>query len=827
MAFSMAPTPLWPVFQAVGEWSTFSVTAAFAAYAGGVALSLFLAGHLSDQYGRRPLLTIGLAMELASVGVILFSSNLAPVIVARVLGGIGVGLITATATAHIVDLAGPARGVPIAGLANLGGFALGPVVSGAVADTADPLRAPFLAFGVALLIAVVLVRLTAETVALPRTPGIYQPQRIRVPRESLGTFRSVTFVTAAAFGMLGLFSSLVPALVADISGSASHLLAGLVAFVVFFSSAAAQVALSRTTITLRLSVGTAVLVVGLLLVVLGVFNRSLGVLVAGGVVAGFGGGLVTSGALATATTLAAPHRRSELTAGVFLAGYAGLALPIVVVGVIIEAVGVQTSVIVFACIIVSALGAAALARRKRATPGVATVSEPSSGLYRAATRRYDLAAAVSPRFATTVTSVSQLRAALANAREQNLTVRVHSTGHAASASLPMPEDLLIRIDLHEPVTVDATAQTVRIPAGHRWGDVVGELAGHGLSVPHGSSPDVGAIGYLLRGGMSFYGRSVGVAANSVESIELVTASGEILEASSAKNGELFWALRGGGGGFGIVTAITVRAFPVHEVITGTAIWAATDAHQLGEAWESWTRTASACASTSFRIMSLPPLPGVPARIAGKPIVVIDGAVVAHDETQVVSARNAAHDLLAPLRAVSTPLLDTWRAGSILDVPVTHMDPPVPLRHSADHMILRTLGEGGIDTFIDAALGRADDTPLAAVELRQLGGAFDTAPATAGAVGRLDGDFAMLAVGMHSRKHSRSAIAARLAALRAELEPWDTGFTAPTWVATPDQPQRSFDAATAERVARVRSVVDPTGMFAGDVQRAALVRELVR
>src|SRR5690606_33592005 len=149
------------------------------------------------------------------------------------------------------------------------------------------------------------------------------------------------------------------------------------------------------------------------------------------------------------------------------------------------------------------------------------------------------------------------------------------------------------------------------PAGARWATVVEAAAAHSLAVLHGSSGDVGAIGYLLRGGISFYGREHGVAANSVLSITLVRADGEVVTTSADEDPDLFWAIRGGGGGFGIVTSVTISLLPMWGVHTGITFWDAEHAAALASAWRAWTKTAPRELSTSLRILNLPPLPGVP------------------------------------------------------------------------------------------------------------------------------------------------------------------------------------------------------------------------
>ena len=129
--------------------------------------------------------------------------------------------------------------------------------------------------------------------------------------------------------------------------------------------------------------------------------------------------------------------------------------------------------------------------------------------------------------------MADVQAALRIARDRGLGVRMHSTGHGASRHGDMASDLLLKVRIDEPVTLDLARRVVRIPAGTPWSSVVPVLAPHGLTAAHGSSSHVGAIGYLLGGGLSAYARSTGVAANSIESVEMVLADGRFVVADAA------------------------------------------------------------------------------------------------------------------------------------------------------------------------------------------------------------------------------------------------------------------------------------------------------
>jgi FAD/FMN-containing dehydrogenase len=436
---------------------------------------------------------------------------------------------------------------------------------------------------------------------------------------------------------------------------------------------------------------------------------------------------------------------------------------------------------------------------------------PGSPGYGEATAVFDLFAPVQPVEAVIADSVGSVAAAITRARSRGLDVEVISTGHASSMAGPMSGALLVRTVPSGPVEVDPQARRARIPAGTRWGAVAAAAAPYGLAALHGSSPDVGAVGYLLKGGLSFYGRRFGLAANSLRAVELVAADGQLHRVDAVHDQSLFWAIRSGGGGFGVVTAVEIELFPAAGVWTGAGCWAVSDAGPLLEAWTAWTRTAPREVTTSFRILRLPPLPGVPESLTHAPVVCLDGAALATTSAEVPDVSAKVDDLLGRMRGVATPVLDTWRAATTLDVPQTHMDPPAPLPVVSDHMVLGDLDEHGRRAFLSSA-DAASQSPLVSSELRQLGGAFAEETADGGAFNHLEGAYAYYALAVPADEGQAAAMRRYLAQARTALAQWDTGSVIPNFVEDRANPGRWMDEERAAFVDRVRRGIDPDGLF---------------
>lgn len=374
MAFSTVPTPLWSVYRATEGVSTLQVTMAFASYAVGVVLSLFLAGHVSDWVGRRRILLPALLLEIVAAVLFLTWVALPGLLVARLVNGLGVGLVTATATAHLAELhaaarpdAGPRRAGVVATAANLGGLGLGSLAAGVLAQVAPaPLRTSYVVFLVLLVVVTLALLVVPETVTPPAEKVAYRPQRVAVPAEARTRYAGAATAGFAAFMVCGLFTSLAPSLLASI-GWHSPVVAGAAAFMVFTAAAVAQVVLGHLAPAEQLRIGLALTAVGVVVLGVGVLASVAAVFLIGGFVAGAGGGLLLKGALGTAIGLSAPERRGEATAGVFLAAYLGLTVPVLGIGLATAAgVGLEAAVASFAVATLAVLAVATTTLRRAA-----------------------------------------------------------------------------------------------------------------------------------------------------------------------------------------------------------------------------------------------------------------------------------------------------------------------------------------------------------------------------------------------------------------------------------------------------------------------------
>jgi len=339
-AFTSVPTPLYPVYQQRDGLTTLALTSIYAVYALGVLMSLLLLGHVSDWYGRRRLILPGLLLQSLAAVVFVVWSSMPGLILGRILTGLGFGLITSTAAAHLTELhavarpmAGRGRSNLVAAAASMGGFAVGPLLSGLLGQYAvAPLRTPYLVFLVLLLLGCIGVLLVPETVPVRGARPSYRPQRVSVPGEHRGSYFAATGVSFTVLAVLGLFASLGPTFIAETMHRRSPALAGAVVCLVMSAAFAAQLLFDRRPQRGQIMWGLVFLGGGLLAVTVSVFLPSLSLFLVGGVVTGAGGGPLLKAGLATVIELAPPGSRGESLAGFYFSGYLGLALPVLGLG---------------------------------------------------------------------------------------------------------------------------------------------------------------------------------------------------------------------------------------------------------------------------------------------------------------------------------------------------------------------------------------------------------------------------------------------------------------------------------------------------------------
>lgn len=366
IAFATLPTALYPLLAQRDGLSPLMVTVVFSAYAVGVMLALYLVGHLSDTLGRKNLTGAAILLEVIASVVFVASENTVGLIVARLVTGLGVGMITATATAHLSELRAashPEEGGATASLVSTvittAGLALGPLAGGALAHLSDsPLRTPFEVFTVILLVAGLGFAFAPETVERPQTRAPYRPQRVALPAHQREMFASAALAAAASFAVLGFFTALTGNVLANLLDVHSPLTSGWMVFGVIGSSAASQLLMNGSSARLQRRVAVATSTLGLLGITMLALQPSGWLLLTSGVLAGAGAGLVFKSAIAAVAMSTPPQQRGEVLSALFLIANLGLIVPVVLSGVALSfwslrVVLVCFSLAVLSCVLIS------------------------------------------------------------------------------------------------------------------------------------------------------------------------------------------------------------------------------------------------------------------------------------------------------------------------------------------------------------------------------------------------------------------------------------------------------------------------------------------
>ena len=441
--------------------------------------------------------------------------------------------------------------------------------------------------------------------------------------------------------------------------------------------------------------------------------------------------------------------------------------------------------------------------RLRVTGDVAT---PADANFDEARSAWNLAADQRPRVVVIAESSADVVAAVEFARANDLRVTAQGTGHGAGPKRWDEDMLLVKLERMRRVEIDPAAGIARVEAGAQWQDVTHPAAEHGLAALAGSSPDVGVVGYTLGGGLSWLARRHGIAANSVVAVEIVKADGTLVRASADNESELFWAIRGGGGNFGVVTAIEFRLYPIATVYAGMMLWPLERATEVLEAYSAWTETADEDVTSCGRVLNLPPIPDIPEPFRGRSFVGIEAVFLGGQE--------AGEQSIARFRAME-PELDTFATIPMPALSHMHMDPEHPVPGVGDGMLLDDFGPEAIAALL-AHTGPGTNSPLLSVEIRHIGGAAAREPEGAGAIGSIEAPFVLFGVGIPMSPEVGAAIEVTLDGITEAMAPYVASQRYFNFAERPADPATFYGSDERyERLCQIKATVDPDGMFRGN------------
>ena len=355
-ALSTAPSALYGLYALHEHLAPLTVTLVYAVYAAGVTVSLLLAGHVSDWYGRRTVLIPALMLATVAAVVFILWKSLPGLLLARVLTGLALGATVATATAYIADLdlgrdgAATRRSGIVATVANLGGLAIGPLAAGLLARYAPGgLTLPYVVLLVALVVAVFAAVLAPEGRRRAHPLPKYRPQRLTVPADGRGQFLAAIAGVALSFATLGLFAGLAGRFLAGPLHHPSPALTGAAIFLTFGIGVVVQTTTTTWPAHRLLSGGIPAIILGLGVLVVSAWTAppSLALFLIGGAVTGLGASAIFRASLGIVIATSQADDRAGALAAFFVVGYAALSVPVLGLGIALQYLSPQVTLLIF------------------------------------------------------------------------------------------------------------------------------------------------------------------------------------------------------------------------------------------------------------------------------------------------------------------------------------------------------------------------------------------------------------------------------------------------------------------------------------------------
>jgi UDP-N-acetylenolpyruvoylglucosamine reductase len=407
-----------------------------------------------------------------------------------------------------------------------------------------------------------------------------------------------------------------------------------------------------------------------------------------------------------------------------------------------------------------------------------------------------------PAIVAAAASVADVQAAIVAAHEHDLPLAIQATGHGAVTA--SDGALLLKTSGIATVEIDPDRRTARVGPGAVWHQVNRAAAPFGLAALAGRCATVGVTGYTLGGGTGWLSRKFGYAADSVVRAEVVTADGRLVNASADENADLFWALRGGGGNFGVVTALEFRLYPAAQLFAGMSLYPLERAFETMATYRQWALEEPDEMNSAVMLMRLPPHPSVPEPFRGKRFLTIRAFYLGSAEE--------GRQVLAPLlEAAGPPLLDGFGMMSFPEASAATNGPDAPPMAARQYVeLFHQVPDDAIQAVIEAA-SEGVASPLAFVELRHWGGAMARPGPDAGPAGARDVPFSVMAVAPY-QADERERVEAYVDSLATRLKPYATGGSFLNLQTDCTRTRSAFTAENYSRLVQAKRAWDGDNFF---------------
>jgi hypothetical protein len=387
------------------------------------------------------------------------------------------------------------------------------------------------------------------------------------------------------------------------------------------------------------------------------------------------------------------------------------------------------------------------------------------------------------------------------AARHGLSVSTQPVGHGATTALT--GTVLLRTGALQDVAIDVERRVARVGAGVKWGTLLAALEPTGLMALAGSSPDPSVVGFTLGGGLSWFSRALGLTAHSVVAFDIVDAAGERRLVSPASDPDLFWALCGGGGDFGVVLAVEIMLDHVGPIVGGRMLWPLEMARPVLRAFRQITADAPDELTLWAHLFRFPSMPELPELIRGRAFVSVDMTFLG-SETE-------ANRLLSRLRQLPAQVIDTIGIVPLSELGGIAAEPVDPMPTQEYSELLRGLDDATLDRLVDVA-GADADVPLTVVQIRHLGGALARATSEEGPNGAIPEEYSVFCLGVPVAPGLPEAIEAAFGEVRTALGGQRSGRALFNFLGAESDLGSTFSEAARARLREIKATVDPAGVI---------------
>jgi hypothetical protein len=430
---------------------------------------------------------------------------------------------------------------------------------------------------------------------------------------------------------------------------------------------------------------------------------------------------------------------------------------------------------------------------------------PEDSEYDSAKATWDAATNHKPAVIVEAANAKDVIETIKFAGEEGQKVTVISTGHGPSRAAD--GGIMLKLSRMDAVRIDKDARTAYVEAGAKWARVLEEAAEYGLAPLMGSSSDVGAVGYTLGGGLGWLARKYGMSLDNVNYFDIVTSDAELRRAARDTCDDLFWALSGAGGAFGVVTSMEIRLMPESIVYAGNLVYGQEDAGMLLEKYIEWTESLPDEMSSALVLANFPDFPIVPEPLRGKSVAMVRGCFAGNAED--------GERIVNDLREWKKPVIDMWSKIPFSMADTISNDPKDPIPVTITNVTIDDLSDKAKAALLKMTFRERGYSPILFTEIYHMGGKIASSDRSESVFAVRDAKYVIKIMGLVPAEEARRFFYQTVTGLRDELKVELNNEVYPNFLEGLEKfshPGRLYPTETLEKLGRLKAKLDPDNMF---------------